>query len=177
MNPWTVLIATHAFAACVGLLLGAYQLFRRVKGDRRHRLVGWTWVVLLLFVATSSFGIRDLRDGALSLLHVLSVVTLLSLVLGIVAIRRGYISGHKAAVRGSWLGLVGALIGAVAVPDRAIPTFAVTNPWGAAAAFLAVVAITSGVVGVAALYDRRTALTRRIGTRRQTQVGAPLTPR
>lgn len=172
-----MLTATHAFTACVGLLLGGYQLFRRVKGDRRHRLVGWTWVALLLYVATSSFAIRELRDGALSLLHVLSVVTLVSLVLGIIEVRRGRVVGHKAAMRGSWLGLVGALIGAVAVPDRAIPTFAVTNPWGAAAAFLTVLAVAAGVVGAAALLGRRTTLTHPGRARRRPLVGGSLTPR
>lgn len=117
----TVLIATHAFTASVGLPLGAYQIVRRVKGDRRHRLVGWTLVLAMLFVATNSFAVRKLRQGQLSLLHVLSAVT---------------------------------LIGAVAVPQRAIPTFAVTNPSGAMTVLFAVVATAAVVVALALVFDR-----------------------
>lgn len=154
MNAWTYLLAAHAFTASTALPLGAYQLLRRVKGDRRHRLVGWTWVAAMTFVATSSFAIRELRHGRLSFLHVLSVVTLVSLIAGIALVRRGNVAGHKAALRGSWLGLVGAFIGAVAVPSRRVPTFVVTDPTGAAVALLAVLATATAVIGLAVLYER-----------------------
>jgi uncharacterized membrane protein len=151
MNGWTLLVAAHAFAASVALPLGGYQLLRRRKGDHRHRVVGWTWVVAMTFVATSSFAIRDLRDGKLSLLHVLSVVTLASLISGIVGARRGSITQHRAGMRGTWLGLFGAFIGAVAVPSRLIPTFMVTSPLGALAAFGAVLVTAAVVVVLAGL--------------------------
>ena len=41
---WSLLLATHAFAASVALPLGAWQLFRPTKGDHQHRLIGRTWV-------------------------------------------------------------------------------------------------------------------------------------
>lgn len=145
------LLAAHASTAMVCLLLGAYQLLRRVKGDRPHRITGWIWVAGMLFVATSSFAIRDLRDGQFSLLHALSLVTLVSLVIGVIAARRGRITPHRASMRGSWIGLSGAFIGAVAVPDRAIPTFTVSNPLGALAALAAVAAITAVVITLAHL--------------------------
>jgi uncharacterized membrane protein len=152
-SAWTPLVAAHAVTATTGLLLGGYQLTRRVKGDRAHVVLGWTWVAAMTFVATSSFAIRELRHGRLSLLHVLSLVTLASLVLALVAIRRGRVDQHRAAMRGSWFGLVGAFIGAVAVPDRRIPTFVVTQPLGATAAAAAVVGLTCGLVWVAHRLD------------------------
>ncbi len=155
MSGWTVLLAAHATTALVCLLLGGYQLLRRTTGDLAHRIVGWTWVMGMLFVATSSFAIRDLRDGQLSLLHVLSVVTLVSLVLGVLAVRRGDIRGHRVAMRGSWLGLTGAFIGAVAVPDRLLPTFAVTDPVGALTAGGAIAVLTACVILLAHGVDRR----------------------
>lgn len=100
-------------------------------------------------MATSSFAIRDLREGRGSLLHVLSVVTIVSLILGIAAARRHTITAHKSNMLGSWMGLVGAFVGAVAVPARAIPTFVVSNPAGALTAFGAVVALTGGLIGLA----------------------------
>ena len=146
MNAGTLLLAAHATTALLCLELGAHVLRRRRKGDAAHRAMGWCWVAGMVFVATSSFAIRDLRDGRLSFLHVLSVVTLVSLVLGIRAARRHDQQGHRAAMRGSYLGLVGAFVAAVAVPGRTIPTFVVTDPLGAAAAAAAVVATTAMVV-------------------------------
>lgn len=153
MSSWTPLIATHAAAATTALLLGGYQLARRVKGDPVHRRVGWLWVAAMTFVATSSFAIREVRHGQLSWLHLLSVVTLVSLILGIVRIRRGNIAGHRAAMRGSYYGLLGAAIGAAVVPDRRIPTLAVTDPAGAAAAAVTVVLLTAAVIALAHAVD------------------------
>ncbi|GAB3599954.1 hypothetical protein GCM10027586_02510 [Kineococcus gypseus] len=145
MTGWTPLLAAHAASALICLGLGAHVLLRRTKGDGAHRAAGWCWVSGMTFVATSSFAIRDLRDGRLSLLHVLSVVTLVSLVLGVRAARRHDVAGHRANMRGSYLGLVGAFLGAVAVPDRTIPTFVVTQPLGALAAATATAATTAGL--------------------------------
>ncbi len=164
MSGWDVLTATHASAASVGLLLGGYQLRRRVKGDRVHQSLGWIWVVAMLFVTTSSFAIRELRHGQLSLLHVLSVVTLASLIIGVVAIRRGNVRRHRGAMRGSWFGLIGAFIGAVAVPERRIPTFAVSDPVGAFASAAAIVALTLGLVWLAHGFDRHPASPSERGT-------------
>lgn len=154
MTGSTVLIAAHATTALVCLLLGGYQLLRRTKGDRSHRLTGWIWVAGMTFVSTSSFAVRELRDGRLSLLHVLSVVTLVSLVMGVVAVRRRNITRHRASMRGSWFGLVGAFIGAVAVPERRIPTFVVTDPLGALTAAGAIVILTAGLVWLAHGFGR-----------------------
>ena len=150
-HHWTLLVAAHAAAAAFCLLLGGYQLFRPVKGDAAHRAAGRVWAVAMLFVAASSFWIRDLRDGRLSLLHVLSVVTLVTVTLGVVTARRGNIAAHRANMRGSWFGLLGAFVGATAVPRRLIPTFVVTEPLGALAALAALVLATAAVVGLARL--------------------------
>jgi len=154
VSGWDLLTATHASAASVGLLLGGYQLRRRVKGDRVHVLLGWVWIAAMGFVTTRSFAIRELRHGQLSLLHVLSLVTLTSLIIGVVAIRRGNVARHRGAMRGSWFGLIGAFIGAVAVPKRRIPTFAVSDPVGAVATAAAIVALTLGLILLAHRIER-----------------------
>lgn len=146
MTGWTLLIATHAFAASTALPLGLWQLLRTPKGDQHHRVVGRVWVGAMLYVAVTSFWIRDLRDGEFSFLHVLSVVTLVTVTLGVVAAWRGNVDLHRGNMRGSWLGLCGAFIGAVAVPDRVIPRFALSEPVQALAALAAVVATTALVV-------------------------------
>ena len=154
MTGHETLVATHAFAALTCLLLGGYQLARRTRGDGVHRVAGRVWAVGMIFVAGSSFAIREIRDGRFSLLHVLSVVTLVTVSLGVVMARRRNVAAHRATMRGSWFGLLGAFVGAVAVPRRLIPTFVVTEPLGALAALAAVVALTAAVVALAHAVDR-----------------------
>ena len=146
---WPLLIATHAFAAAVALLLGGWQLFLSTKGSRQHRLAGRVWVVLMLYVAVTSFWIRDLRSGEFSFLHVLSVVTVVTVTLGLVSAVRGSIQHHRGNMTGSWIGLLFAFVFAVAIPDRHIPTYVVTEPWDALIAGLSVVITTVLVVALA----------------------------
>jgi uncharacterized membrane protein len=146
---WSLLLATHAFAASVALPLGGWQLFRSTKGSPVHRLVGRTWVVLMLYVSFTSFWIKELEPGRFSWIHILSLVTILSVSWGLVAAIRGDIQAHKEYMIGSWLGLVGAFVGAVVVPVRHIPTFVVTEPVQAFAAFVAVIITAAAVVTTA----------------------------
>lgn len=147
----TPLLLSHLVAALVALPLGGYQLFRPTKGDAQHILLGRVWAGLMLWVAITSYWIRDIRDGEFSLLHILSTVTLVTVTLGIVHARRGNITAHKGNMRGSWLGLCGAFIGAVAVPDRVIPTFVLTQPVDAVAAALVLLGTTAVLIRVGAL--------------------------
>ena len=146
---WSLLLATHAFSASVALPLGAWQLFRPTKGDLQHRMIGRTWVVLMLYVSVTSFWIKELRPGQFSVIHILSVVTIVTVTMGLFAAIRGDIKSHRGNMIGSWLGLVGAFIGAVAVPVRAIPTFVVSDPAQALAAFVAVLVTTAAVLALA----------------------------
>lgn len=155
MSAPLVLVAAHASTAVLCVGLGGYALLRRRKGDAVHRLVGWSWVAGMTFVATSSFAIRDLREGRFSLLHVLSVVTLTALVLGVRAARRHDRQAHRGNMLGSYLGLLGAFAGAVAVPDRLVPTFVVTQPLQAFGALAALAASWVVVVGGAHAWARR----------------------
>ncbi len=150
MDLWTPLLVSHVVAATVSVALGAVQLRRR-KGDVRHRLLGRVWVLLMLWTAVSTFWIRDLRDGAFSWLHVLRLVTLVTVTLGVVAIRRGDPRSHRANMTGSWIGSATAMVFALAIPSRLIPTFAIDEPMGALAAL---VCLTGATVLLVALGDR-----------------------
>ncbi|WP_392544759.1 DUF2306 domain-containing protein [Oryzobacter telluris] len=156
MHAWTLLIVTHVVAALASVLLGVVQLVRR-KGDQRHRHLGRVWVVLMVWSAVSSFWIRHLRDGAFSWLHVLSLVTLVTVSLGVWRIRRGDVQGHRGNMVGSWLGSGIAMVFAMAMPDRMLPTFAVDQPLGALAALASVVALVVVLVAVGDLLARRAA--------------------
>jgi uncharacterized membrane protein len=143
---WTVLLATHAFAASVAIPLGAWQLFFSTKGDPRHRVAGRVWVVLMLYVAFSSFWIKELRPGEFSLIHLLSVLTIVTVSLGVWSAWRGNIASHRGNMIGSWCGLLGAFIGAVAVPVRLVPTLVVTRPADAAIATVLVLLVSATIV-------------------------------
>lgn len=143
---WTPLLAAHAVAALVALLLGAWQLFGSPKGTTAHRFAGRAWVLLMLFVAASSFWITELRPGRFSALHVLSAVTIVTVCWGLLAARRGRIDTHRGHMTGSWLGLTGAFVFAVAIPSRHVPQFVVTEPLDAALAAGAVLFTTVGIV-------------------------------
>jgi uncharacterized membrane protein len=113
------MIAIHIAAATLALLGGALVLARR-KGTRAHKVLGRVWVGAMLVVALSSFWIFEIRQGAgPSFVHVLSVWTLISLALALWFIRRGNVRAHKGFMIGTYLGLVGAGIGALA-PGRAL---------------------------------------------------------
>jgi uncharacterized membrane protein len=146
---WSALLVTHASAAALAIPLGAWQLFRSTKGSHQHRMVGRVWVVLMLYVAITSFWIRELRDGRFSLIHVLSVVTVVTVSWGLLSAWRGDVWSHRVNMTGSWLGLVGAFIGATAVPTRDVPQFVVDEPVGAASAVACVALITVLLVRLA----------------------------
>ena len=72
----------------------------------------------------------------------LSVVTLVTVTLGVVNARRGNVQAHRGNMVGSWLGAVGAMLAATAIPGRMIPTYAVAEPGGALAFVLSVLILT-----------------------------------
>lgn len=146
MSPWTALLVGHVVAASVSLPLGAYQLWRRPRGDLQHRLLGRVWAVLMMWTALSSFWIRELNEGELSFIHILSVVTVVSLVVGVWRIRRGDVRTHLGSMRGAWIGSLGAFLGAVVVPARMIPTLAVESPATFGLAVAAVLAIAAALI-------------------------------
>lgn len=100
----TPAIQIHAGAAIVSFVLGTLVLLLR-KGTRLHRAMGRIWVALMVVVALSSFLITEVRMfGPYSLIHVLSVVTLVGLVQAIRAIRRGDVRAHRANMVGLYCG-------------------------------------------------------------------------
>ncbi len=123
-----VFIAAHAAGASLALVLGGWQLWHKPKGDRAHRQVGRLWLVLMYWTVLSSFFIQRLNPGHYSWIHLLSIWTFTSLTIGTWAALRGRIDTHRAWMNGSYVGLLGAFIGAVAVPNRDLPQLVVHRP-------------------------------------------------
>ncbi len=115
-------VQLHLLAAIVAFALGAYVLFRP-KGTPIHKLLGRVWMALMATIALSSLlipaSILPFAAG-FSIIHVLSLWTLVSVCVAIWAARTGRIRQHRI-----WVGALygGALIGAGAgalAPGRLI---------------------------------------------------------
>ena len=102
-------IRLHAFAALGAVGLGAAQLVS-TKGTMPHRIRGYVWSALMLIVAVSSFWIHNLRlIGPFSPIHLLSILTLVTLPRAIYLARRGDVAGHRRIMLMLfWFALVGA---------------------------------------------------------------------
>jgi uncharacterized membrane protein len=97
-------VQVHAFAAMAAFVLGVMQL-AAPKGTLPHRMIGWTWVLLMVLIAGSSFWIHDLRMlGPFSVIHLLSIFTLVMLPLAVMHARRHRVAQHRAAMIGIFVG-------------------------------------------------------------------------
>ncbi len=102
-------VILHALAAIAALLLGTAQM-ALPKGTLPHRSMGWLWVILMALVALSSFGIHTLcQFGPFSVIHGLSLLTLVLLPVGVMHARRHAVGQHRRVM--VWL-FVGALLAA-----------------------------------------------------------------
>ncbi len=104
--------------------------------------------------------VQELNPGHFSWNHGLSALTFLTLSLATWAAIRGRIKLHRHFMRGSYLGLIGAFLGAVPVPRRDIPQLLVHRPLVLAATGAALAIATVTVVAVCSGHPRgpRTAL-------------------
>lgn len=140
-HQWTVLIVVHAVAASYSLLFGAFQLLRRTKGGKLHKVIGRIWVAAMYLVCFTSFGIQTL-NGGFSWLHGLSILTIITVSIGLWAAIKRKIPAHKSFMTGSYFGILGAFVGVIAVPSRRIPSMAVENPL-ALALWMSILALTA----------------------------------
>ena len=157
-NGWTALIALHAVGATVAVILGGYLVLRRRKGDLLHRRVGRFWMADMYWVAFSSFGIKRLTPGHFSWIHGLSAWTIVSMTVAIWAARTHRVKTHRAWVVGTYFGLVGAGIAAVAFPVRLVPQTAIHRPTWLLAGLLASALITAALIELAGRKPLRAAV-------------------
>ncbi|WP_198372238.1 DUF2306 domain-containing protein [Roseomonas rosulenta] len=88
------------------------------KGIRMHRWLGRVAAAAMLLSAASAFGIQS--RGHLSMLHVLSVVTLLNIPYAVWMVRRGRIASHRRAMLSNAGALVVAGLFATLMPGRTL---------------------------------------------------------
>ncbi len=101
------IVQAHVALALLSVLLGPPALFRR-RRDRWHRLLGRAWVAAMAGTALSSFLITETRSlGPFSMIHILSVLTLIGLWEGVAHARAGRIAEHRRAMLTVFSGAIG----------------------------------------------------------------------
>lgn len=99
------LVRFHVAAAIVALAAGIAVLALR-KGTQWHRRLGWVFVAGMALTALSSAFITS--NGRFSAIHLLTVLTLVSLPYAVLMRRRGDIAAHRKAMLGLFIGLAAA---------------------------------------------------------------------
>lgn len=96
-------IRAHLVAVVVALALTPAILSRH-RGDRLHRLLGYSWVAAMALAAAFSLFVRTIMPGSFSPIHLLSLFVLVQLPRLVLAARRGETARHRAMVRGIVIG-------------------------------------------------------------------------
>jgi uncharacterized membrane protein len=81
----------HLVASVASIMLGALILAQGPKGSRRHRQLGWAYVVAMLAVNGTAFLIYRLF-GSFGPFHVAAIISLTGIVAGVLAGRRARIA-------------------------------------------------------------------------------------
>ena len=100
-------MALHLLCVVPAVPLGAVVVLRR-KGDALHKRLGRLWGGLMVGAALSSFALTGVAGARLSPIHLLSVLTLVSVPLGVFNARRGQIAAHRRAMLILYASLLGA---------------------------------------------------------------------
>ncbi len=98
---WAVVI--HLATVLPAFFLGIVVMTMK-KGTPLHRMLGRIWGVLMMVTAIDSFCLQGLFGG-IGPIHIFSVMTLISIPRGIIAIRRGNMKVHERAMTGPFIGL------------------------------------------------------------------------
>ena len=98
-------IQIHLALALLALGLGTTVLMLK-KGTAQHKTIGMIWSMVMYGTALSSFAVTSLLPGHFSPIHILSLITLATLPLAILARRRGDIKGHARIMIANYAGLL-----------------------------------------------------------------------
>lgn len=99
--PWQVWL--HLATLAVVLAITPVMLLRK-RGDGSHRLLGWIWSICLFTTALISLDMRQINSGGFSLIHILSLVTLIGVPVLILSARRRDLKRHRGQARAFVIG-------------------------------------------------------------------------
>jgi len=95
--PWQVW--PHLLTIMLALALTPIMLLRP-RGDGMHRVLGRVWAISMLLTALLSFNLREINHGGFSIIHILSVWTMLQVPLIWWSAHTHRVQRHRRAVRG-----------------------------------------------------------------------------
>ena len=102
----SLVIQIHLFTALAAFVIATVQMFGP-KGTGLHRILGWSWVILMFTVAGSSLLIHIINPkgpGGFSAIHILSLVTLIALPIMVYAARTHNVNLHRRIARNLYFG-------------------------------------------------------------------------
>ncbi len=100
------LVFFHLITAFGALITGIVILARR-KGTFDHRLLGWSWVVLMASTAVASAFLRSYtmpNIAGVTPIHLFTLTVAILLPRGIVLARQGKIVAHRKVMQGLFIG-------------------------------------------------------------------------
>lgn len=106
MQDWgRIPLVVWLHLATIGVAVGLTPviLWQR-RGTARHRKLGYVWVAAMALTAIDSLFIRLTNRGGFSVIHLLSVWTLIQVPIIVLAARRHDVKRHRSAVRGMVFG-------------------------------------------------------------------------
>ena len=98
-------VQLHTAAALVAAVSGAFVMVR-TKGTASHLAGGYVFSIAIVLTAITSFWITRLTPGHSSWIHILSVVTLVSIPMAIYYRRAGNIRRHAANMIAPFVSLI-----------------------------------------------------------------------
>lgn len=93
----------HLATIAVAVALTPVILWQR-RGTRRHRTLGYVWVAAMALTALDSLFIRLTNPGGFSVIHLLSIWTMIQVPIIVMSARRHDARRHRSAVRGMVFG-------------------------------------------------------------------------
>jgi uncharacterized membrane protein len=99
--PWQLWV--HLATLAVALAITPVMLLRK-RGDMNHRLFGWIWATCMFATALISLDIHMVNRGGFSVIHILSLFTLVGVPVLILSARRRDVRRHRSQARGFVIG-------------------------------------------------------------------------
>lgn len=97
------IVWVHLATIVTALALTPVMLLRP-RGDAAHRMLGWIWAGAMFFTAFDSLFVRLINRGGFSVIHLLSLWTMLQVPLIVLRARKHDWKRHRSAVRGMVIG-------------------------------------------------------------------------
>jgi uncharacterized membrane protein len=118
--PWTIQV--HTALAIAAFVFGIIQL-AGAKGTTRHRIIGYAWSLCMMVVAGTSIFINVINGpGHFSLIHLFTILVLVTLPLAILDARRGNIARHRRRMKILFFGALVIAGAFTLIPGRLLHT-------------------------------------------------------